>query len=467
MPQNNQTQNLFERLRGHISDHVTSDLSTQNATLALALFIGERDFSNRAFYEPFRQSGLAHLLAISGLHMGLFCFGVYGLFRLILAMPVRLSAYVGHHKIAAILALMSGGFYLCLAQMPLSAIRAYLMTSLILLALLWGRRTVTLRNVNIVFILFLVLSPSSLYVPAFQLSFAATFGIVVFHEYMSRHRDVMTAKWARRLSYLIATSAVAIMSTFFIVAFHFGTFTIWAVLANIFAIPYTGLVLMPIGVIYLCGLTVGIGDFIAPLLDLALSILVAFAHYIAALPLSDLALRAPPPVYLPVFGLGFLLLYLGSVRWRLIIFYKGALLVMLWLGQIAPIGAITASGSRFHIAFIEDGALMHTHRLTSFWAASYAKLLGKYHANTEVACRYRCKINLSDGEKVIVNTTSKANTCPKGTGLMLVRRNVVCPQYQKLLLSHENTPAILYSSKLLGYYLKTGKSSKPEKPWHP
>ena len=303
--------------------------------------------------------------------------------------------------------------------------------------------------------------------PAFQLSFAATFGIVVFHEYMSRQRDVMTAKWARRLSYLIATSAVAIMSTFFITAFHFGTLTIWGVMANIFAIPYTGLVVMPIGVIYLCSLMVGIGDVITPLLDLALGILVAFAHHIAALPLSDLALRAPPPIYLPIFGLGFLWLYLGSVRWRIIIICKGALLVMLWLGQIAPIGAITASGSRFHIAFIEDGALTHTHRLTSFWAESYAKLLGKYHTNTEVKCRYRCKKKLSDGKMLIVNTTSRANICPKGTGLLLVRRNIDCPHYQTLLLRHETTPATIYHSTLLGYYLKTGKSSKPQKPWHP
>ena len=185
-------------------------------------------------------------------------------------MPVRLSAYVGHHKIAAILALLSGGLYLNLAQMPLSAIRAYLMTALILSALLWGRRTVTLRNVNIVFMLFLLVSPSSLYVPAFQLSFAATFSIVVFHEAMRRHRDVMATKWLRRLCYLIATPAVAIISTFFITAFHFGTFTIWGVMANLFAIPYTGLVVMPVGVVYLMGLIFGIGDVIAPLLNFVL-----------------------------------------------------------------------------------------------------------------------------------------------------------------------------------------------------
>ena len=191
--------------------------------------------------------------------MGLFCFGVYGVFRLLLALPVRLSSYIAHHKIAAILALGSGLFYLFLAGTPISAIRAYLMTSFILCAVLWGRRMVTLRKVNYVMMLFLLCYPSSLYQPAFQLSFAATYGIVMLHDSQSGKPRNGKSKWLRRLYYLVATSAIAIASTFFITAYHCGTVSLWGVVSNIIAIRYTGLVVMPVGVAYVLSLGIGAG----------------------------------------------------------------------------------------------------------------------------------------------------------------------------------------------------------------
>ena len=82
------------------------------------------------------KAGLSHLRAISGLHMGLFCFGVYLIIRLILVTDLKTAAYFPHHKLAAIIALFSGLFYLMLAHHPISAIRAYMMAVVILMAIL-------------------------------------------------------------------------------------------------------------------------------------------------------------------------------------------------------------------------------------------------------------------------------------------------------------------------------------------
>ena len=180
-----------------------------------------------------------------------------------------------------------------------------------------------------------------------------------------------------------------------------------------------------------------------------------------------MALTIPPAIYLPAFGLGFLWLYLAHVRWRLILICYGILIVALWLGQIAPIGAIRTSNSRIHIAVIEEGQLVHSHRLTSFWSDSYAKLLGSYHETSQIKCRYKCQIELINGQIIMVNRTNRKAACPKGKGLILTHRPLACPQFQTIVMGGEPRSAILYYNKLLGYYLKESRPPVIKQPWHP
>ena len=135
--------------------------------IAAALLVGVRDFIPAPDYDSFRNSGLAHLLAISGLHMGLFCFSVYGFVRFGCAFFPALSQRYEVHKGAAIAALIAGGIYLCLFGFPVSAIRAYLMACIVILAVLTDRRALTLRNLALVGCVMLALQPSLLYSAGF------------------------------------------------------------------------------------------------------------------------------------------------------------------------------------------------------------------------------------------------------------------------------------------------------------
>ena len=456
---------VISAMRHEIRRHVAADLSPANATLAKALFIGERDFSDDEFYAPFRKAGLAHLLAISGLHMGLFCFGVYGVFRVLLALPVRLSSYVAHHKIAALLALGSGLFYLFLAGTPISAIRAYLMTSFILCALLWGRRMVTLRNVNYVMMLFLLCYPSALYQPAFQLSFAATYGIVMFHDSQSRKRRNVDFKWLRRLYYLVATSTIAIASTFFITAYHFGTISLWGVVSNIIAIPYTGLVVMPVGVAYVLSLGIGAGDIMAPLLALVLSTLILIATMVSQLPYSDIRLITPLAIYLPLFGLLGLWGYLSEGRARFTLIMSALIAIGLWSGKVVPIGGISGNERFVRFALLDNGRLYHSHRLSDFWADSYLKLLGRHDKTVKLSCRKNCHIERGNGDVIAFATKTPLAHCPSGKGVIIARAEVTCPSYQTLILKEGDFSYKLFYNNHLGYYLHQEKQHKPPRPW--
>ena len=290
----NQPQSFIFNLRTKIAAAIEHDLSPASGTLAKALLIGQRDYSDKDIYDSFRLSGLAHLLAISGLHMGLFCFGVYASFRVFMALHPKSAQYFPPHKLAAYIALAAGFFYLMLAGHPISAIRAYLMASLILIAALIDRRTVTLRNLNLVALIFVICIPSAIYQPAFQLSFAATYGIVMFHDAMSSRQIFTSHKWARAIAYIIITSLIAVLSTFLFSAYHFGITTLWGVAANIIAIPFTAMIVMPAGVVYLISLIIGLNAILAPIFDFVLSALISFAGIISNLPYAGIIIKMPP-----------------------------------------------------------------------------------------------------------------------------------------------------------------------------
>jgi len=127
--------------------------------IAGALLVGVRDFIPPESYESFRKSGLAHLLAISGLHMGLFCFSVYGAMRFGFAFFPSVSQRFSAHKLAAIAAWIAGGIYLCLSGFPVSAIRAYLMACIVIAAVLSDRRALTVRNLALVGGVMLLFTP--------------------------------------------------------------------------------------------------------------------------------------------------------------------------------------------------------------------------------------------------------------------------------------------------------------------
>lgn len=473
---------VIATLRSHISQAFKQDLTHGNLTLARALFIGERDFSDRSFYTPFRQAGLAHLLAISGLHMGLFCFGIYGVMRFILCLPVTLSGRIGHHKIAGVIALFSGLFYLFLAGTPISAIRAYLMAVIILTAVLGDRRTVTIRNLNIVFILFLLLYPSALYQPAFQLSFAATYGIVLFHNHNRLKRDnrqIAAWKWIGRLYYLIATSFMAIAASFLIVAYHFGTVSPWGILSNIFAIPYTALVIMPLGISYLISLLFSSTSLIAPAFNLGLSGLILFANFMSALPFSSLSLPMPPAIYLPLYAIAAVLAIYMRPLWRVPVVIAAITGVMFWAGQVRPIGALTTNsageGAFMRLAILDDGTLYHTHRLSRFWQESYAKLLGTYNASIYLSCRDDCEMTTSTGDRLLISKTEKKIACSRYDIIFTASLSEICdttsyksqdadsPQVRILrLTSHTH---LLYHNPKIGYYLTKSRQAPPQAIW--
>ena len=346
--------------------------------IAAALLVGVRDFIPASDYDSFRSSGLAHLLAISGLHMGLFCFSVYGFVRFGGAFFPSLSQRYAVHKGAAIAALIAGGIYLCLSGFPVSAIRAYLMACIVILAVLKDRRALTLRNLALVGCVMLALQPSLVYSAGFQLSFLASFAII-YALFLNRELQIKN-RYLRWLAFMVISSSLAGLITMPVIAYHSAHFTIWGVVANIIAIPLTGLLILPTGIIVLIAAAIGA----MPVLELAtwlmaqpLGWLVAFNRLMAGLPWAGSHISPPPQFLLFIGASASVMLATLSGIWR----GAGALLAVITIGlwglTPVPDAALLGAGREQVLVVRDDGGkLTATARLSDFWQSHIHNVMG-------------------------------------------------------------------------------------------
>ena len=295
-------------LRQTRADMIVAGMTDPAGGIAAALLIGDRRYVSDATYDMFRQSGLAHLLAISGLHMGLLCFGVIGFLRALMALWPVPASWFPVHKYAALAGIAVGLAYVLLSGLSVSAIRAFLMAMLILAAWLVDRLGLTLRNVGLAAGVILLANPFALFSAGFQLSFAATTALVIWFEgwrhRAGRRQNGGTDGSARRagrpmrwVGDLILASCLASAATLPLTAQHFGTITPWGVLANLAGIPLTGLWIMPAGLLVLATQFLPVPDWLSGLalwvMQLGIDMLVMVAGLFADLPASPL--RVPPP----------------------------------------------------------------------------------------------------------------------------------------------------------------------------
>lgn len=246
-----------------------------SSAVAIALLVGLRGYLPENVADQLRQSGLAHMLAISGLHMALVAGGIFaGLTVGFACLPPGFQR-IHIHKVAAALALLAATAYLLLSGASIATERAYIMICLVFLGTLAGRRGITLRSVAIAGIVLMLLNPEFVVFPGFQMSFMAVVCLIGVHETWRKirkdrsglalaNRDIahgLTQKVWRGLLALLVTSLVAGTATGIIGLYHFGRIAPYGVIANMLAMPVFGFIVMPFGVLVLLLMPFGLAKF--------------------------------------------------------------------------------------------------------------------------------------------------------------------------------------------------------------
>lgn len=310
-------------LRARLSAHVQAQLPGSAGGIAAALASGDRGGIADADAEAMRRSGLAHLLAISGLHVtAVVGFTMLLLMRL-LALSPRLALTGRVMILAAAGGALAGVGYTWLTGAAVPTVRSCIAALLILVALQLGREAVTLRLVAAGAMIVMLWRPESLAGPSFQMSFAAVAAIVALHEnprmraFLARREEARALRFVRGVFALFLTGLVIEITLAPIALFHFHKAGLYGALANVVAIPLTTFVIMPAEAAALLLDSVGLGAPFWWVAGNALDLLIALAHRVAETPGAVATLPVFPSWAFGVTVIGglWILLWSGRMRW--------------------------------------------------------------------------------------------------------------------------------------------------------
>ena len=344
-----------------ITKNIYSHLPERTAALATALITGNRLGITKQDTNALRGSGLAHLLAISGLHIGLVMGAIYFCIRFggVLLFG-RYTTTFSLKKTASFASLGIGFLYGALAGFPIPTIRAFLMASLVVLGVLTYRRVFTMRSVALVASLILLLQPESLFTPSFQLSFGAVIGLVgVYEVWTFKRRGVFAFLYGVLLS-----SVVAMLATTPFAIYHFGTVGTYSVLANMFAIPLMGFVVVPslmIGVFE--SLLFGTGLFLK-IAGFSIDIMITWATFIYDLPHSVLTRAGGNSLALVIFSIGFYAFFVLQQSWRYVLLFCGLVgVVMMLQSPPLPLVYVMKNGK---VVLLQDNQYIFSGRKNAY-----------------------------------------------------------------------------------------------------
>lgn len=253
-----------EALRERVADRVQAGAGTRAGGLAAALVTGKRERVPTEIVDRLRDTGLAHLLAISGLHMGLVCGFVFWSVRYGLSWWERATLEWPIKKVAAAVAMASGAGYLVLSGAPVSAQRAFIMAAVTFGAVLFDRRAISLRNVAIAALVVLLLRPEAAASAGFQMSFTAVTVLVAAFGWLDARQKLRegprpaASRAGRFVGGLFGTSLLAGLATGPFAAYHFGRIAVYGLPANMAVMPLVTLVVMPSAVAGLALMPLGL-----------------------------------------------------------------------------------------------------------------------------------------------------------------------------------------------------------------
>ena len=308
----------LNKLRRHISERTAQILPPTEAGIADALLIGEKSKISDTIVNHYRGSGLAHFLAVSGLHLGTIAGLIFFLVRLILALFPHLALRIDIKKPAAIAAIIFSGLYLLISGMAVPAERAFIMTTVVLIGVIFNRQAISMRMVSFAALAVLIIMPQALISISFQMSFAAVYGLVAFYEKFSSflaHRR-KTANFFFRLGWyllgIVIADLIASLATAPFAIYHFKQLSVYTSLGNLLAGPLIGLLIMPTVLACLAALPFDLALWPLKGLGYGIELLNTITARVSALPHSLLAMPEMP-------FWGFILVIIGAFwlcTWR-------------------------------------------------------------------------------------------------------------------------------------------------------
>jgi len=319
---------MVEGLQRPVREFFQERLDPRDDALLRALILGERQGITPALREPFNETGLGHLLAVSGLHIGLVAGAAFFFFKWLLSRSYRLTLSADVRKFAALLTCVPVIGYALLAGFQVSSQRAMIMVLAFLASLILGREREVWSTLGLAGLIILLIEPNALFSVSFQLSFMAVIGILwltpaivnLFHRSESMPSESKPAR-NRLTEYFLGLAAASAAAAFFLLpvtCHYFHRIPLVSIPANLTTVPILGLWLIPMGL--LSAVSVPISTWIAGVfLQIAswgLHIGMSIIEFWADLPWSNIWMVTPNLFEIVLFYLLiFFVFFFRRLRW--------------------------------------------------------------------------------------------------------------------------------------------------------
>jgi competence protein ComEC len=310
----------LEELRAGIAHRVGAVLTGADGAIAATLLTGFTAAIPEADKVAFRDSGLAHLLAVAGLHIGIVMGWVLLVARVGFASWEWAALRWPTKQIAVLIALAAGGFYMLLTGSHVPIVRSFAMACLVAVAVLAGRRAVSLRGLALAATAIMLIAPNEVLGVSFQMSFSAVLALVGGYDLLRAPLNRLRGEGGPRgallhIIGLLITSALAGTFSAPFAAYHFGRVQIYFVLANLVAVPITAFWVMPAGMIALLLMPLHLDALALYPMAWGIESILWIGRTVSALPAAVFAVSPPPAWGMLVLSLG--IAWLGIWRTRL------------------------------------------------------------------------------------------------------------------------------------------------------
>ena len=368
----------IEQKRNAIATYISKNIEGEAHGLAIALAVGKRDYLDSSVENDLRHSGLAHILAISGLHMALVAMSIFWGSRALLACIPRLALAFPIKQWAAFTALVCAAGYLLLSGGSVATIRAFAMTAVFLMAILLGRSALTLHNLSLALILVVILQPYTMVEAGMQMSFAATTILIASYDRIRVWRlqrglqdrfDVTTGHLNWQIWDIVGKiggwvggiAATSLLAGFAVLPFslaHFQQMAPLGLLANVMAMPILMIIVMPFGLVSVFLVPMGLQSLTMPIAAWGLELVIASASWIADKSDERLLVVSGHGIQLSLFVLVFAIfaIHRKYLAWLAImplgiavICWRVAVLPDLWIPEKGNKVAFRGDDNRWHM----------------------------------------------------------------------------------------------------------------------
>lgn len=329
--------------RAQLAEKIILTTGQRAGGVAAAMTTGVEAWLQPDEMDTMRNSGLAHILSISGLHMAVVGGFVFFLVRLVIAAWPWLALRVSSKKVAAWAGLLALGVYLVVSGAPPPAERAAITAGIAFVAILLDRRAITMHALAVAALVVMIMQPEAVVTPGFQMSFAATAALVALAESVRRPPREISAPWAivwvqRSGRWLLAAflaSLVAGLATGPFAMQHFNRTAVYGLFANLATAALADFLIMPSLAVGALLETIGLGKPFLWLAGRGIGIMLSVGEWTAGLPGAVRIVASAPSVALPIafFGILIICLWKGPLRW---LGLPLACAVMLWPRQAPP-----------------------------------------------------------------------------------------------------------------------------------